>query len=383
MGSTVTIKPILMTWRARPNGKAPVAIRTTTNRTPRYSPVRQNGDILYLSKKEFRNASVNASDAVSQQHIKIIEEAVKAATAKFMAKDKPEPAKSATIHFAFRQKISQLRAEGSSYSTLQLYFATLESFVSFAGNDATIDTFDNAAIKDYERQMLNRGYSPTTVSIYVRNLASAIRATKETPAFTRRVASRSKNGKLALDKDVMRRILGYTSTDPKREWAKDMFVFSYLNGGMNTKDIAMLRWVDVLPDRIQYSRAKRRGDEPVVITHPMIDMTRAIIEKYGDRSGRFVFKVLTGGEDERSMRTVTNQFTKIVNKHLARVCSDLGIPKVTTYSARHSFATILKRQGVDIGLISEQLGHSSVSTTRHYLDSFMMEQKKEATNLLI
>lgn len=378
----VTIKPIIMHWRSRPDGKAPVAIRTTVNRTPRYSPVRHNGDVLYLSKKEFRNASANASDAVSQQHLAIIQEAVKAATKEFMAKTKPET-KSKTLYACFREKVGQLRKDGSSFSTIQLYFAALESFVKFAGKDATADMFTNEEIKNYERKMLNDGYSSTTISIYVRNLAAAIRSVGETPAFTRKVAAKSKRGKMGLTKDVVLKILGYTSDDPKRQWARDMFVFSYLNGGMNTKDIALLRWSDILPDRIEFSRAKRRGDEPVVVTHPIVDMTRDIISRHGVRSSKFVFGVLTGEEDEKRVRTITNQFTKVINKHFARVCADLGIDRATTYSARHSFATILKRQGVDIALISEQLGHSSVTTTRHYLDSFEIEQKKEVTKLLL
>lgn len=47
---------------------------------------------------------------------------------------------------------------------------------------------------------------------------------------------------------------------------------------------------------------------------------------------------------------------------------------MTTYVARHSFASILKNYGVNVSLISEMLGHTDLKTTQIYLDSFENEQ---------
>ena len=58
------------------------------------------------------------------------------------------------------------------------------------------------------------------------------------------------------------------------------------------------------------------------------------------------------------------------NRALAKIASELGIPKFTTYSARHSFASMLNWRGVDISYISESLGHSSLSVTERYLAGF-------------
>ena len=53
------------------------------------------------------------------------------------------------------------------------------------------------------------------------------------------------------------------------------------------------------------------------------------------------------------------------------------------HMARHSFATILKRSGVDIALISELMGHSDLTTTQIYLDSFDEEQINTAMQHLV
>ena len=56
---------------------------------------------------------------------------------------------------------------------------------------------------------------------------------------------------------------------------------------------------------------------------------------------------------------------------------------ITLHAGRHSFATVLKRSGVNILIISEALGHTNLSTTQYYLDSFENEQIDEAMRKLL
>lgn len=76
--------------------------------------------------------------------------------------------------------------------------------------------------------------------------------------------------------------------------------------------------------------------------------------------------------------------TRYVNKYLKKIGEYLDISlKLTSYVARHSFATVLKRSGVNTSIISEAMGHSSEKVTQIYLDSFENTQIDEAmTNLL-
>ena len=64
-----------------------------------------------------------------------------------------------------------------------------------------------------------------------------------------------------------------------------------------------------------------------------------------------------------------------VNIRLKKIGEELNLPiDITTYVARHSFATVLKRSGVSTSLICETLGHSSEKVTQIYLDSFENSQ---------
>ena len=70
-------------------------------------------------------------------------------------------------------------------------------------------------------------------------------------------------------------------------------------------------------------------------------------------------------------RQVVQQLTKTINKYMKRVAMEIGLNKnVTTYTARHSFATILKYSGASVEYISEALGHAETKTTKSYLAGF-------------
>ena len=78
------------------------------------------------------------------------------------------------------------------------------------------------------------------------------------------------------------------------------------------------------------------------------------------------------------------QLTHVINDNRKTIAKLIGIENnVTTYSARHSFATILQRSGASTEFICEALGHSNVKTTQNYLAGFEDETKKEAVKALI
>ena len=68
--------------------------------------------------------------------------------------------------------------------------------------------------------------------------------------------------------------------------------------------------------------------------------------------------------------------------HRELIYTFLGVPRFTTYSARHSYATVLKRSGTNIAYISESLGHSSLAITENYLASFEQEERIRNAQLL-
>lgn len=115
----------------------------------------------------------------------------------------------------------------------------------------------------------------------------------------------------------------------------------------------------------------------------------AIIEKYsrsGHSSDDYIFPIL----DKRvhiTPQQIFNRTHKVlrkVNRELKVLGEMIGLQMpLTTYVARHTYATVLKRSGVNIAIISESLGHSDLSTTQIYLDSFENSQIDEAMKNLL
>ena len=161
--------------------------------------------------------------------------------------------------------------------------------------------------------------------------------------------------------------------------AKDIFLFSYFGAGINFSDISLLRYSDIVDGRVHYIR-KKTGKP---ISFPLLEDARAIIEKYSKErhsSADYIFPI----RDRKVHKTEIQKRNRIhkvighVNKQLKVLGEMAGIEHLTTYVARHSYATVLKRAGVSVELISETLGHSDLSTTQIYLDSFENSQIDKA-----
>ena len=166
------------------------------------------------------------------------------------------------------------------------------------------------------------------------------------------------------------------------ELSKDIFVFSYLCGGINFTDIANLTNENIQNGRLHYIRQKTK--KLIKIGIPQEAML--IIEKYSKESKGYLFPILDSKIHKTALQK-QNRIHKIlgkVNKNLKLLAAQLGVEaNLTTYVARHSFASVLKKSGVNIALISEALGHSDLATTQIYLDSFDNEQVDEAMKNLL
>ena len=158
---------------------------------------------------------------------------------------------------------------------------------------------------------------------------------------------------------------------------------------MNIKDIIHLKFKNIHKDTIQYDRSKTsntiQNPKPIVIS--LLPQAKEIIEKWGVKTKNendFVFPVLKKNLSELQKQKDKDQFIKTINKYMKLIGQDIGYDKpLTTYAARHSFATVLKRSGAPTEFISESLGHKSLQTTEAYLDSFEDSSRKKFMENLI
>tara|TARA_R110002167_G_scaffold312948_4_gene518642 strand:- start:6994 stop:8220 length:1227 start_codon:yes stop_codon:yes gene_type:complete len=299
-----------------------------------------------------------------------------------------------SVSFAFDKYINNLKLE-DRIGTAVSYGCAKNSIDKFK-KDLTFAEVTPIFLKKYENWMLTNGNSITTVGIYLRSLRAIYNLQnidKSVYPFgngkNKYSIPTSKNIKKALTIEEIANIYKYEA-EPKsiKEMAKDYWMFLYLSNGMNVKDFCLLKWENIDGNMLTYKRAKteRSQKQSKRISVALKPETLEIIKKWGQPSldkNAFIFPHLNYKMNAEQKRATYQQLTKIINKYIKRITSEVGIDKnVTTYFARHSFASVLKRSGAKFEMISELLGHSSIKVTESYLDSFENEQIQKETDVL-
>jgi site-specific recombinase XerD len=265
------------------------------------------------------------------------------------------------------------------------------------GSKSKIDdlTFENITkdwLKKYEKFMLDNGKSFTTISIYTRTLKAVFNNAiylkdlhKDVYPFGNKKGKykilKTKKVKKALKSLQLKTLFNADTMTKEEAKAKAFWFFSYACNGMNIKDIALLKYSDINGDKFEYYRAKTfdKSTEKNTITIFLTDFTNGIIKEYGnsDQSG-FVFDILKNEDDSITQYKKIKNFTRYINDHIKRIALRNDLPSdLSTYWARHSFATNSMRKGASMEFISEALNHSDLSVTKNYFAGFEDDAKKE------
>ena len=133
--------------------------------------------------------------------------------------------------------------------------------------------------------------------------------------------------------------------------------------------------------RLIYKRQKTKK----LIKIPLQPQALELIKRYHNAESPYLFPILSPLHitDEQKANRIHKVITK-VNDRLKQIGKTLNLPiTLTTYVARHSQATVMKKAGVSTAVIREIMGHSSERVTQIYLDSFDNEQINDAMKNLL
>ena len=254
-------------------------------------------------------------------------------------------------------------------------------------------------LRSYERWFLAQGKSITTVGIYVRVLRAVINVSiregvmelEDYPFGKRKyIIPSGRNIKKALTIEEIAKIYNYeTESGSVNDMCRDYWIFIYLCNGLNVKDLCLLTYKNIQGDFIIFNRAKtirsrRSNPEPIRIA--LKDDSKRIIAKWGQRElsqDTYIFPYLQPAMTPQKQRDNIGLLVHLINEHMKQIAIELEIFKpITTYYARHSFATILKNSGVSTEFICEALGHTSLQTTKNYLAGFEQDAIRKTTDVL-
>ncbi len=271
-------------------------------------------------------------------------------------------------------------------SIRQLY----NSMVEFNRHlDIPFSDIDLTWLRRYELFLREKRLAENTIGIRFRTLRSIYNlaveenvASPDSYPFKKFKVSKlhQETAKRALSKKDIERVLSYKSTNRYMRFPIDIFAFTYYCGGINFVDIAHLTRANIVDGRLIYKRQKTKK----LIKIPLQPQAVALIEKYHNDESPYLFPILS--EFHKTEVQQANRIHKVitkVNDRLKQIGESLNLPiTLTTYVARHSQATVMKRAGVSTAVIREIMGHSSERVTQIYLDSFDNEQVDNALKSL-
>ena len=303
-----------------------------------------------------------------------------------------------SVSFAFEDYAKKLR-EAGRIGTAVSYECAKSSLDKFAPELKFAEVTPDL-LSQYERWMLGEknNNSVTTIGIYLRSLRTLFNnniaegvLSKELYPFGKKKYEipTGSNTKKALTLSDISLIYHYQpESGSTAAMARDYWLFMYLCNGINVKDMCLLKYGNIKGEVLEFERAKtiRTKRKAEAIRVALSGDARSIIERWGTKDKKpdnYIFPTLTKGLTPERERQLIQQLTQVINCHMKTIAGDLKIASdVTTYAARHSFATILQRSGVSTEFISEALGHSNVRTTQNYLAGFEDESKREALKAL-
>jgi len=285
--------------------------------------------------------------------------------------------------------IGMLKREGK-FPAMHVYACTLRSYEKFCAEErhpknttaslSMQEIFTPERLKEYEDWLAGQQSSPNTISTYMRTLQAVYNRWMSpgiegyNPVLFKdvytKVESRTKRALTAEQMEQLRNT-DFSVLTLCQQQVLTYFLLMFMLRGMPFIDLAHLRKSDLRNRRITYRRHKT-GKLMVVDVPP--DAMR-LLQKYRDKTdSEYLFPLLHGGLFMEEHHHRYQETLRHFNRELARLMKQLlpGV-SVSSYTARHTWATLAYHSGVPVGLISQSLGHSSIRVTMTYLKPFDAE----------
>jgi integrase/recombinase XerD len=413
------IKIVLFTYKKYKDGSSPIMLRVTKGKQPKYFKIgderfnikeeqwnKESGLINVDKKKkdsniEFLNNYIKEKHLQATRIVEKFEENGIAWTFNMLEDEYRHKPKITKVKPFIEARILELQNQGryNSSNGLKGVLDTLEKFDPKLNRlyfqDIDYKFIDNL----FNHLKNNRGNNDTTIGIKLRGVRGILNeainqgvGSRETYPFSKlygatkifKISRLEKRAhKRSIPKEFMLRLVNSDILEPHLNWATQIFLFSFFASGINFKDMAFLKEEnieskfgqdDIESEYIEFKRRKTNENIRIPVTLPL---RKILIWAKGNSTsqGEYLLPIITNSKLKgEKLNNHINQRRKRLNMHLKTVAKKLEFPeallKLSSYYARHSYASTMLRNGAQVEKISEALGHTSIKTTQYYLESF-------------
>lgn len=336
-----------------------------------------------------RNYLVSLKDALRKdiKRLKSIISRLERADGAYTAEDVVESYLSPTDTHSFisfaHTLVGQLKQIGKQYTA---YETAINSFTRFRKEqDVPLDEVDSDLMMTYEAYLKSKGICPNSSSFYMRNLRAIYNRavdkelTEQRNPFEHVYTGIDKTVKRAVPLSVIRQIRDLDlNLHPAMDYARNIFMFSFYTRGMSFIDMAFLKKKDLQNGVLSYRRHKTNQQLFIKWEKPM----QELIDKFDTSGTPYLLPIIKNCDNDARKQYKSDAHR--VNQSLKKIGKMLGLAiSLTSYVARHSWASIAKSKNIPIATISEAMGHDSENTTRIYLASLDTTVVDKANSLIL
>ena len=336
-----------------------------------------------------RNYLVSLKDALRKdiKRLKSIISRLERADGAYTAEDVVESYLSPTDTHSFisfaHTLVGQLKQIGKQYTA---YETAINSFTRFRKEqDVPLDEVDSDLMMAYEAYLKSKGICPNSSSFYMRNLRAIYNRavdkelTEQRNPFKHVYTGIDKTVKRAVPLSVIRQIRDLDlNLHPAMDYARNIFMFSFYTRGMSFIDMAFLKKKDLQNGVLSYRRHKTNQQLFIKWEKPM----QELIDKFDTSGTPYLLPIIKNCDNDARKQYKSDAHR--VNQSLKKIGKMLGLAiSLTSYVARHSWASIAKSKNIPIATISEAMGHDSENTTRIYLASLDTTVVDKANSLIL
>ena len=390
-----TVSVILYKSKTLKNGEHPLMLRVSKNRVRKYISIglsckEKDWDATKNAPKK-SHPNKDLVDSIIAKTIKQYNDKIlnfkhegKDFTPDVLISEANNQAKKITVLKYFLLKVQTFK-DSNKIGNTKVYQDTYNQFIKFTENkDITFSQLDYSFLVRFESSMRGKGLTDNAMSVRFRTIRSLFNfaisenyAKKELYPFDKfKITERfnTKTQKRAISKDEVLKIKEHKLKEGSAAFeAQQYFMFSYYGQGINFVDMANLKWKNVINGRVAYKRAKTGNELSFKLSGPALSIIEYWKPLTAGSNENYVFPILS----IKKHLTHKQRYDRIhkvltrVNKDLKKIGKDLEIETpLTSYVARHTFATVLKKSGVSTAIISESMGHQTEAITQTYLKSF-------------
>lgn len=294
----------------------------------------------------------------------------------------------------FMKEVADGLQMGGNFGTAHVYRSSLNAIIAYCGGeDFTFNEITPEWLKGFEIHLRKRKCSWNTVSTYMRilravyNRAVDNNEAKYIPRLFRYVytGTRAEHQRALETGDVEKIFAGLillSGVNPAMQRARHFFILMFLMRGMPFVDLAYLRKSDLHGNVITYRRRKTGRPLSVTLTNEAMRIVRMYMNQ--DVHSPYLFSFLRSPEGTMEAYREYQLALRSFNRQLLILGEFLGIPnRLSSYTARHTWATTAYYCEVHPGIISQSMGHSSITVTETYLKPFQNKKIDDANKLII